>query len=579
MSNKDKYKELNKRLDAVPEKVRKIYSKINLEASEIALLSEFWEQSEEMVFSDYPQLKKRVSAMKGNFVRQMSDYIYAGTSTEWANSNLAQDLLAEGILGVHTHTSNGKEYSHIYQKNNDALRAFQERKISKGGTLSQNLWKQSEEYVKEIESAISCAIEKGMSATTLSKKLSQYLNDYERLRADYTEKFGKALRAKDCEYRSIRLARSEMNIAYRTAEQTRWKQMDFIVGYEIKLSGSHHHRMPHGDICDELAGKYPKDFKWSGWHPNDICYVVPIIKTDDELWDVDDNRVSVNQVDDVPDAFKQWVVLNSGKIEKATTRNTLPYFVKDNRALVDEIILKHSLLTKPAEPFVMTEKMWKSLIEERGFYLKGDAEKYNNSAMKGFDIDDFDKKVSELMGGYGLKVDTRGIYINSNGRVGLTYGCFGENNSHLTLERTFSFGREGAEVEHDLFSVSDSLQGKGVSKAIFRELFKQYDAMGLRKVRLFANLEVGGYCWGKYGFSASKEEVMFLLRRRKELLSKAELADVEKIVSSCGEMVPMNLIADRAYGKKLLLGSDWDGVFDLMDAVQMEHLYKYIDLI
>jgi len=47
-------------------------------------------------------------------------------------------------------------------------------------------------------------------------------------------------------------------MAYRTAEQTRW-----CVGYEIKLSQSY----PWHDACDTLAGKYPKTFKWTGWHP------------------------------------------------------------------------------------------------------------------------------------------------------------------------------------------------------------------------------------------------------------------------------------------------------------------------
>ena len=55
--------------------------------------------------------------------------------------------------------------------------------------------------------------------------------------------------------------------------------MDFILGNEIKLSHSH----PCHDICDNLKGKYPKDLKWTGWHPNDLCYVIPIIKTEEQF--------------------------------------------------------------------------------------------------------------------------------------------------------------------------------------------------------------------------------------------------------------------------------------------------------
>lgn len=56
--------------------------------------------------------------------------------------------------------------------------------------------------------------------------------------------------------------------------------MDFILGYEIKLSHSH----PCHDICEDLKGKYPKDFKWTRWHPNDLCYVITISKKGIKEW-------------------------------------------------------------------------------------------------------------------------------------------------------------------------------------------------------------------------------------------------------------------------------------------------------
>ena len=104
--------------------------------------------------------------------------------------------------------------------------------------------------------------------------------------------------------------------------------MDFILGYEIKLSHSH----PEHDICNTLAGRYPKDFVWTGWHPNDICYAVPIIVTEDEYWQADefDPTDCKEYVGDVPNNFKAWVNDNVKKIETATQRGTLPYFLKDN---------------------------------------------------------------------------------------------------------------------------------------------------------------------------------------------------------------------------------------------------------
>ena len=107
--------------------------------------------------------------------------------------------------------------------------------------------------------------------------------------------------------------------------------MDFILGYEIKLSHSH----PCHDICDNLKGKYPKDFKWTGWHPNDLCYVIPIIKTEEQFWLPKEERGKDNaEITDVPQGFKTWVANNQDRIARAEKRGTLPYFVKDNRERV-----------------------------------------------------------------------------------------------------------------------------------------------------------------------------------------------------------------------------------------------------
>ena len=236
----------------------------------------------------------------------------------------------------------GKRKGRYYQVNNDALQAFQRRRDS-GMNLSQKLWNQAEDYKRGLEHTLSVAIEKGMSAVTLSKRVSKYLEDFPSMKKDYGERFGRATDIHDCEYRSIRLARSEINMAYRSAEQMRWEQMDFIIGYEVKLSGNHNCKgVPQGafyDICDELKGRYPKDFKWLGWHPNCRCYVVPIIKSEERFWEDEDKRGDDNEeITELPDNFKQWAVQNKDRIDKAESRGTQPYFVKDNRERIKRAI-------------------------------------------------------------------------------------------------------------------------------------------------------------------------------------------------------------------------------------------------
>ena len=270
-NQKRKYGELNKRIAKYVMLVESIYEDLNLEAAKIVGITDFTIDSDRpFMWSDYPQTRKRIRDLQERFVEDIGAVIYSGTSEEWKNSNEVQDLLANKVLQTYGATIGKEKYEILYQPNNDALKAFQQRK-DKGFTISDKLWNQSTLYKQELEEAISCAIQKGTSAITLSKQISKYLLDFPQLQKDYKERFGKASRAMDCEYRSIRLAASEINMAYRQAENLRWQQMDFVVGYEIKLSNNHTcNGKPFQDICDILAGKYPKDFQWTGWHP--LCY-------------------------------------------------------------------------------------------------------------------------------------------------------------------------------------------------------------------------------------------------------------------------------------------------------------------
>lgn len=263
-NQKKQYQLLNKRLAAYMAAVRRIYGELGSEAAKIAS-STGYDGKKPFAWKDYPKTKARVQKLQESFVSQLGSLIMSGTSDEWRRSNLQQDLIVDNVLkGYHTSRKDARN-ERYYRDNSEALQAFQQRK-ERGMNLSDKLWDQSQAYREELQDVISAAIERGTDAITLSKQVSKYLQDFPSMQRDYKELYGKASKVQNCEYRSIRLARSEINMAYRTAEQTRWRQLDFVVGYEIKMSGAH----PSHDVCDELAGKYPKDFKWNGWHPN--CY-------------------------------------------------------------------------------------------------------------------------------------------------------------------------------------------------------------------------------------------------------------------------------------------------------------------
>lgn len=216
-------------------------------------------------------------------------------------------------------------------------------------------------------------IRSGKSAAAMTRDLRQYLQHPDKLFRRVRDEHGllKLFQAaKDFHpgrgvYRSSymnarRLAATETNIAYRTADHLRWQKMDFVVGIEIVLSNNHTIRLQPGekgsdlsgqmradgtpkanavrtltDICDTLAGRYPKDFKFTGWHPHCRCRAVTILKTEEEMAR-DTRRIldgrqpsadSANAVTDTPEAFKGWVENNRDRIANG---HSLPYFIRDN---------------------------------------------------------------------------------------------------------------------------------------------------------------------------------------------------------------------------------------------------------
>lgn len=186
--------------------------------------------------------------------------------------------------------------------------------------------------------------------------------------------------------------------------------MDFVVGYEIKLSGNHNCKgVPAGrfsDICDTLAGKYPKDFKWTGWHPNCRCYKIPILKTEEEFWEWDGRSEvtteSVNEVKDVPDEFKQWVKDNKARIDRAGKRGTLPYFVKDNRKKVEGMLkgIKENSDADSTKGKILSVL---SDIKRQGF-----------SRISPFKIGGVEKRMSDFAIRNGIELGSEDVYMSAS---------------------------------------------------------------------------------------------------------------------------------------------------------------------
>jgi len=556
-SQKKAYNELNKRLAKYVARVQAIYDSLS---DRVALNVETldYDGSVPFSFGDYPETRELVKTIQSQFVSDIGNLIYRGTSDEWKRSNTMQDLLADKVLKYYDAEIHGEKRRVYYQDNNDALKAFQQRK-DRGLNLSSKLWRQSEAYKTEMECAISTAIEKGTSAITLNKMLSRYLKDFPSMQRDYKDKFGSAADCHDCEYRSIRLARSEINMAYRTAEQKRWQQFDFIQGYEIKLSKAH----KTDDVCDDLKGKYPKNFVWAGWHPNDMCYAVPIIASEDEYWGTERDFPYIVSL---PNEFVEWTVKNKMRIDQAKNRGTLPYFIRDNKSLIANASTKRDV-------FAMTESIKKEL-RQNGF-SNFDADKYNTSALKGFDVAAFDKRIEKLCDEHGILIDGKFINIYENGNATIRYvGDFGNEDFEITRSFIIEQNTGRVYVHHDLFYLPEQIQGKGFAKAVFKESYEQYKKCGIYGISLLANIDVGGYAWGRYGFSASTEELLSVVKTDKAMKFIKEWS----ARNSDKKRMPVRLIAEQPYGKKSLFGTHWHGWLNLDNSEECHWLEEYIGI-
>lgn len=570
-SQKKAYKELSKRLAGYMVQVRNIYDRIN-ERVASAVESVGYDGIGEFSFSDYPEISSSLQAIQRQFVGEMRALIFSGTTAEWKNSNVFQDLISAKVLKYYHAQVAGERFKHYFQNNSDQLRAFQARK-ERGLNLSAKLWKQSEVYKESIEATISTAMEKGMSAITLSKRLSKYLHDWPSLQADYQEKYGKATRCYDCEYRSIRLARNEINIAYRLAEQERWKQFDFVLGYKVKLSDSH----PRYDICDDLQGSYPKDFKWTTWHPNCLCFAVPLVMSEDEYWKNREDGVIPNTiVTDIPENTKKWIENNSERIVIAQNRNVLPYWIEDNKGVVFKNI---KLPPREQKMFVMSPDNVETLHKSN--WSRFDADRYNHSALSGFNLLRFDKVMEQIGDDFGIYWNRKIVTFFENGNAVFNYkGLSGKE--EVGLNRTFRYDGYKKVVSHDYFELPEELQGKGIAKKIFKGLFSEYERMGIDRVEVSANMDVGGYCWAKYGFAAKTSDIKELVRNRfaDGVISKNDYAIISEALAASGQNVHMNRIADLECGKSLLLGNKvkWRGFINLKDRVQKKYLCDYIGI-
>ena len=350
-------REQQRRIAAIQKQIDAIYDEAVKEAAALGVTIDMPKDAEKpFSFDDYPLTERRVKELLDNLRKSLHVAIVNAVRSSWTLSNNKNNELCNVVFGNKVGKLTQQQYRRYYSNNADALEAFLQRK-ERGLNLSDRVWRYTDLFKREIEMGIDLGIRDGLDAAAMARDLKQYLRHPDKLFRRVRDEHGilhlsrnaAAFHPGQGVYRSSymnarRLAATETNIAYRTADHERWKKMDFVVGIEVHLSHNHtclgRDGKPHKftDICDHLKGRYPKDFKFTGWHPHCRCFTTSILKTDKEL-DEDRERIlrgesptttSKNTVEDVPKGFSQWIEDNQERINRASERGTLPYFLRDN---------------------------------------------------------------------------------------------------------------------------------------------------------------------------------------------------------------------------------------------------------
>ena len=277
------------------------------------------------------------------------------------------DFISQFIKGmsISSATKDGM-FSHSLS----AFEALKNDIDANGFKLSDRVWNITQQTKSQLEFYLDSGVVAGRNSNGISSDIRQILqNPQKRFRRIRNEKGELVLSQpmKDYHpgqgvYRSayknaLRTSATTTNTAYRSADYERWSKQDFILGIEIHRSANN--RGPC-KICDAMVGKYPKTFKFTGFHPFCICFATPITMEPENFADflLNDTVPKEQVITDIPQGAKDFVIENKDGLQSA-------FWYKDN--FTNDGGLQRKIVSQP-----ITNEVIKVSRSKR---IKTDAEK------------------------------------------------------------------------------------------------------------------------------------------------------------------------------------------------------------
>jgi len=496
-------------------------------------------------FSYNNRMGREANAILRDLYANVYQQIKNGATMEWEYANMSADALIRSIFGKVAYDNHFARY---FLRNQEAMDAFFERKTA-GLNLSQRVWNCTGQLKDEMELALSVAMGKGESASTISRQVRQYLQEPDKLFRRVRDEKGNLKLSKAAAayhpgqgvYRSsyknaMRLTRTETNMAYRSADHERWQRMNFVIGIEIQTSGNH----PDEDICDELAGVYPKDFKFVGWHPQCRCFATPVLADEQSMMDWSEkvmrgeagiNDFKAQQITEMPENFTKWMETNADRIENAAHK---PYFLTDNEDVINR---------KPADAEMeQSESESKEKTDEIGGFL----EKAESMGVEHYDVAErtdtgIDAIINSLGGGDMTEGSCSSLaYAYAGNRAGFDVADFRGGDSRLLFARRAntqiiaeSYGYI-EETKNEIKAVNKLLQNMEDGKEYILHtgshaaVVRNHITEDGRRIRQYLELQTESKN-GWYPLTDWSLKYRFSSRARRKMLVKNMLVDIEKL--------------------------------------------------
>lgn len=331
-------------MNAIERAIQSLYDKADFEI--IAFVRTTFRNTDNYV--DNPLFQKKLADIEARMhdsIMQLigkgidnADAISAAKSQSYIASLFKDRKAYDIVLAKEFNTSNGS-----------AVQYFTER-AKEGFDISARVWDITGQKKAEIADSVKAAIDSGVSADNLSREIKKYLNAPDKVFRRVRDAEGNLVESqarkdyhpgqgvyKESKANAFRLSRTEINGSYRSADQQRWQQQEFVIGYRVKLSNNPN----HCPFCEGMQGDYPKTFQWFSWHPSCRCSCTPILlskaeysKYEDYLLGIGD-KPDINYIENLQPSVSSFIKSNAEMINGWSNQ---PYWVTQNPTFVDKLL-------------------------------------------------------------------------------------------------------------------------------------------------------------------------------------------------------------------------------------------------